>query len=182
MKLTDRVPTSSKYLKKTDVIPEKTVTIKAFVDEMVDGVQKLACYFENTEKPMIVNSTNAQLIAFALETEDMESMIGKAITLWNDPTVSYQGQRTGGIRVKRAPAMPADRGGHMPPPAQPPELDPRLTPDDVASLQQQVAMAGKRESDLLEWLESGSIYSITQDELPAIRKWLDRQVTADVPQ
>ena len=54
--------------------------------------------FENDGRRLIVNVTNFKLIATALNEKDTDNWPGREITLFNDPTVEYDG-RKGGIRA-----------------------------------------------------------------------------------
>lgn len=103
----------SKFLKKEDVDPAILVTIKALrqADVSMDDKPeelKWTVFFRETKpdgtplKPMVLNSTNVQLITMAVGTDETDEWIGKQIVLFNDPTVSFGGKITGGIRV-RAP-------------------------------------------------------------------------------
>jgi len=49
---------------------------------------------------MVLNLTNGKLIAIVTGSEETDDWIGKKITLWNDPTVSFGDKMTGGIRVQ----------------------------------------------------------------------------------
>ncbi len=124
MKLNEFVPSTGKYLKKEDAMPDVLVTIKAFTTENVaqEGgppEMKGCVYFNELEKPMVMNQTNSQLLAIASglpNDAETDLFIGKKIVLYNDPTVSFGGKLTGGIRI-RAPrnqaapvaAQPAQR-------------------------------------------------------------------------
>jgi hypothetical protein len=63
---------------------------------------KYALYFEELEKPMVLNSTNGQLIAKIVGSDETDEWAGKQIVLYHDPNISFQGRLVGGIRV-RAP-------------------------------------------------------------------------------
>lgn len=100
---------TSKFLKQTDVGAGVLVTINRITHENIamEGAEpenKIAIYFDELEKPLICNSTNAQLIAQVTgDEEDVErTWIGKKIVLYTDPNVSFSGKLVGGIRV-RAP-------------------------------------------------------------------------------
>ncbi len=98
---------SSKFLTKHNVEPPVLVTIKA-CEEMDVSMESQAAElkwtltFNELEKPMVLNSTNGQLIAAIAGSGESEDWIGRKIVLYNDKTVSFGGQITGGIRV-RAP-------------------------------------------------------------------------------
>lgn len=98
---------SSKFLKKEDVGSGVLVTIKSVDKQNVamDGAEedvKFCLHFRELDKPMVLNSTNAQLIVSITGIEDdiEANWPGKEIVLYNDPNVSYQGRLIGGIRVR----------------------------------------------------------------------------------
>jgi len=99
----------SKYLKKEDCDTGILVTIKSLKEQNVakedqPAEMKHVLYFEEEEKGLVLNSTNAQLIAAITKSEETDDWDGKQIVLFNDPSVSYAGKITGGIRV-RAPRI-----------------------------------------------------------------------------
>jgi len=110
MKLNEMVTSTGKYLKKEDAEPAILVTIARFAQEDVSGANdppemKGTIYFHEVEKPLVLNLTNQQLLTIAtgLDGDTDETLfIGKKIVLFNDPTVSFGGKITGGIRI-RAP-------------------------------------------------------------------------------
>jgi hypothetical protein len=65
---------------------------------------KVILYFAESEKGMVLNSTNAQMIAklTGVENNIDTGWVGFQIVLYDDPNVSFSGKITGGIRV-RAP-------------------------------------------------------------------------------
>lgn len=96
---------SSKFLKKEDVDPAVKATIKSVEQQNVALESqapdiKWVMYFEELDKPMVLNSTNGQAIANICGSPESENWIGKTIVLFNDPNVSFQGKITGGIRVR----------------------------------------------------------------------------------
>lgn len=102
----------SKYLKKEDVMPAITVTISGLTQENLardnePPEYKYILNFTNNVKPMVLNSTNGQLIAHVLGSDETDDWKGKSITLYNDPTVSFAGKLTGGIRVQIPQQQPA---------------------------------------------------------------------------
>ena len=97
----------SSFLKKEDCGAGILVTIKEVSQENVakEGAPeelKWCCFFNELEKPMVLNSTNVQLIAQITKQENTDNWTGWKIVLFNDPSVSYSGKMIGGIRV-RAP-------------------------------------------------------------------------------
>ncbi len=49
---------------------------------------------------MVLNITNGDLIAIVTGSTETDDWMGKKITLYNDPSISYAGKITGGIRVQ----------------------------------------------------------------------------------
>ncbi len=122
----------SKFLARADVNPPILVTIKSIHQENVakenePAELKFALSFTNCEKPMVLNNTNAQIIAMILKSEETDDWIGKQIVLYDDPNVSFGGKLVGGIRV-RAPRV---KGTTKSAPVQPePEPEPEAEIDD----------------------------------------------------
>ena len=100
---------SSKFLKKEDVGVGVLVTIRGVGQENIakegaEAENKWCVYFSEFEKPLVLNSTNAQMIAKITGHEDNieNTWPGAKIVLYDDPNVQYAGKITGGIRI-RAP-------------------------------------------------------------------------------
>lgn len=119
---------SSKFLTKNDVEPAVLVTIKSY-EEMNVAMEsqapenKWCLYFNELDKPLVLNMTNGMLIAAITGTEDFDGWIGKQIVLYNDKTVSFAGKITGGIRVRAARNQPQSSNIG-------PEPDPSITNPD----------------------------------------------------
>jgi hypothetical protein len=95
----------SNYLKKEDCDPPILVTIdhlsqKNIAMEGESADMKHCLHFQEDIKPLILNSTNAQLIARAVGSEETDEWKGKQVVLFNDPNVSFKGELVGGIRVR----------------------------------------------------------------------------------
>ena len=101
----------SKYLARNDVGSGLDVTIKG-IDQANVAMEgeppemKYVLHFAEPIKPMVLNSTNAQLIALALKSEETDEWIGRKICLYDDPTVSFGGKLVGGVRCRPC-AQPA---------------------------------------------------------------------------
>lgn len=105
------VPSNSKYLTKDDVGEEGIVlTIKGFRMETLksdDGEEeKMVLHFAEDVKPMVLNRTNAQLVGVATGAKTAGEARGKQIVVFNDPTVSFGGKITGGLRIKKLVGAP----------------------------------------------------------------------------
>lgn len=119
----------SKFLKKEDCEPPKLVTIRGFSQQNAgrddSPEMKWTMSFIEMSKPMVMNSTNLQLCAQALGTDETNDWIGKQIVLYNDQTVQFQGKLIGGIRIraKRRAAAPVQSAAptYTPPTAPPME-------------------------------------------------------------
>lgn len=100
---------NSKFLRKEDVGEGVLVTVKKLTQENValEGVDpelKFAMHFNEFEKPLILNSTNGQIIAQITGHDDNieTAWVGASLVLYTDHNISFQGKLIGGIRV-RAP-------------------------------------------------------------------------------
>ena len=103
--------TESKYLKQADVQQPMLVTITGFSkvnvaqqDEAPENKWTLA--FAEFDKPMVLNTTNIQLLGLATGTDDTDEMVGKKIVLYTDPNVSYGGKLVGGLRIRAVRQKP----------------------------------------------------------------------------
>lgn len=95
----------SKFLKKEDVGQGMLVTIARLEQQNVamedqPPENKWIMYFHETDKGVVLNWTNIQLVAKALGSEETNDWIGKKIVLYEDPNVSFGGKLVGGIRVR----------------------------------------------------------------------------------
>ena len=97
----------SKYLTKEDVGRGALVTIKGIEQRNVarDGDTpqfRWLMHFHESQKPLVLNSTNIQLTARICGSENTDDWNNRQLVLYVDPNVSYAGKLTGGIRI-RAP-------------------------------------------------------------------------------
>jgi hypothetical protein len=117
----------SKFLKKEDAGKGILVTIKSVEELNVakEGAPqefRWCLWFQESEKPMVLNSTNGQIIAQITGSDDTDGWTGHKIVLYHDPAISYAGKIVGGIRCRaprNQPAAPA-----TPAPAPKPEARP----------------------------------------------------------
>ena len=113
------VPRKSKYLAKEDAGEDGIIlTIKGFKVETLksdDGDEdKTVVYWAEDVKPMVLNQTNAQLIGIATGATVSGDAIGKRVVVYNDPTISFGGKITGGLRIKKLAGAPrAPKGGEL---------------------------------------------------------------------
>src|SRR6185436_2175299 len=107
---------TSKYLKIADVPDPVIVTVIGVkqVNVAKDDAEpemKWAIKFQEFDKPMVLNSTNLHVAAKVLGSDDTDDWKGKEIILYTDPTVSFGGQVTGGLRFRGQEKAPTRAGG-----------------------------------------------------------------------
>ena len=95
----------SRFLAKEDVEPDVLVTIKSYEKvnvalESMAPEMKWTVRFLELPKPLVLNSTNGQLLEAITGSDNSDDWIGKKVVLYNDKTVSFAGRITGGIRVR----------------------------------------------------------------------------------
>ena len=122
----------SKFLKQGDVGAGALMTVESceqhnVAKEGVEPEMKWCLTFEESDKPLVLNSTNIQLCERIFGSDDTDVWVGKKIVLYTDPNISFQGKITGGIRarapkVKTAPA-PAPKVATKPKPEPVQEFD-----------------------------------------------------------
>lgn len=117
MSFDELVPTNSKYLKQSDVGEGGVIlTVRGFKQESLEAddggkEDKIVLYFmEQDYKPMVLNKTNAQLLALATGAKVAGDAKGKTIIVYADPSVGFGGKMTGGLRIRKhttvAPVQP----------------------------------------------------------------------------
>ena len=97
----------SKYLKQSDISDEALVTIQGIKHENIaredaEPEYKYLIKFTQFKKPMVLNSTNIQLLAKACDSEDTDDWIDRQVVVYVDESVSFGGKLTGGLRIRRA--------------------------------------------------------------------------------
>lgn len=105
------VPSESKFLKRSDVGEDGAIlTIKGFRMETVKGdegdEEKIVMHFVEDVKPMILNKTNANLLRVVTGVSTAGEAKGRQIVVYDDPTISFGGRITGGLRIKKIPGAP----------------------------------------------------------------------------
>jgi hypothetical protein len=90
------------------------LTIRAGDFELVgqgdDQEQKLVLYFEEVNKGLIVNKTNATTLSQILKSDDTDDWIGKAVKLYAKD-VEFSGKMVRGIRVNTRLPVAAKAAG-----------------------------------------------------------------------
>ena len=123
----------SKFMKKEDVGAGSLMTVEGCEQHNVakEGAppeHKWCLSFAESDKPLVLNSTNIQLCERIFGSDDTDEWVGQKIVLYTDPNVSYAGKIVGGIRV-RAPKVKKATTPAPPPPVAPEPID--ITDDDI---------------------------------------------------
>lgn len=116
----------SNFLTRNDVNPPVLVTIDSYEEVNVakEGApqeMRWSLKFKELEKPLILNSTNGQIIAGITKSENFDGWLGHKIVLYDDPNISFGGKLVGGIRVRAPRNQPAAKPAPAPAPAPEPE-------------------------------------------------------------
>lgn len=101
----------SKYLKQSDFPDPLIVTVEKVgkINLAKEGEKpdvKWAVRFKEFNKPMVLNSTNIQLLAKACDSDDTDDWLGKEVIVYTDESVSFGGQVVGGLRIRRQGQAP----------------------------------------------------------------------------
>lgn len=111
MNVNDFYQTESKWLKAADLGKKKVRVVidRAEVVEFKDNTKKVGIFFQGKEKGLVLNKTNAQLIAEQYG-QDMNEWRGKSIAIY-PTTTDFGGERVECIRVEQhIPEAEADVG------------------------------------------------------------------------
>lgn len=125
---------AGRFLKKEDVPKPVLVTVRSLKKTNVamtneEPELKWTMQFDEFEQPLVMNPTNIQLAAAAMESDDTDDWIGRQLVLYVDPTVAMGGKLVGGLRL-RAPKRAAPRAeDEAPPPPPPPKRPSRAAAD-----------------------------------------------------
>jgi hypothetical protein len=121
---------ASNWLKKDDLndpVGGEVFTIAKVTEELVgqDQQPKWALHWkERSVLPMLLNKTNLRLLA-SMFGDDTDDWRGKEVEVYHDPSISYNGQLVGGLRVRPPrPVQPRAR------PTQPRPAPRQDLPDD----------------------------------------------------
>lgn len=136
-KISEMLP--SNYLKQSDFPEDYVVTVRAIERKNIamDGKPadyKWLAHYAEFEKPMVLNSTNIQLMSKACGSDDTDDWIGKQVIVYVDENVSFGGELVGGLRIRKhkqaAPVAPKPAGRPAASAGGPPPGHPANGPDD----------------------------------------------------
>jgi hypothetical protein len=118
----------SKFLRKEDFDEDQICTIKACKLEDVgredNPEQRWTLYFREHAKGMVLNVTTIRVLEQSYGG-DSDMWIGKPVTVYVDPNVSFGGKVVGGLRLR------VQKVKASPKPSQAPEADPNEMSDDI---------------------------------------------------
>jgi hypothetical protein len=125
----------SKFLKQSDIGTGALMTIDGcdrhnVAKEGAEPEHKWCLTFAETDKPLVLNSTNIQICERIFGSDDTDHWIGQRVVLYVDPNVSYGGKVVGGIRI-RAPKPQNQAAKPSKPVAVPGPSVAELTDDDI---------------------------------------------------
>ena len=104
MNMSEFLKGDSLYLSKDDVpaqgIDASIIGVK--IDNVGDDRKPILGFGGGFLKPMVLNKTNTAVL-ISLFGEDSTGWTGKTVQVYNDPSVSYAGKVTGGLRIRVAP-------------------------------------------------------------------------------
>lgn len=114
----------SNFLTRSEVGKGMLLTIRELTQENIakQGAPeelKWCLHFDEVEKPLVLNSTNGQIIASITKSEETDNWVGHKIVAYDDPTVSFGGKLVGGIRVRAPRNQPVPAPAPKPQPATP---------------------------------------------------------------
>lgn len=112
----------SNFLKRSDVGKGMLLTMREVKQENIakEGAPeelKWCLHFDEVDKPMVLNSTNGQIIASIIGSDETDSWIGHKVVAYDDPTVSFGGKLVGGIRVRAPRNQPQSKPAPVKKPA-----------------------------------------------------------------
>lgn len=82
------------------VLTIKNITYEDFTASDGKKSKKRICHFEEIDKPLVVNSTNAATISTIYHTPYMEKWVGKKIQLYKD-TIRAFGENKDCVRIRK---------------------------------------------------------------------------------
>lgn len=125
----------SNFLTRAEVGKGMLLTIRQITQENVakQGAPeelRWCLHFDELEKPMVLNSTNGQIIAAITKSEDTDTWPGNKIVAYDDPNVSFGGKLVGGIRVRAPRSQPVQKPTIAPSPKPEPVPSPTAQESD----------------------------------------------------
>jgi hypothetical protein len=89
----------SRFLKASDIKGDQPATVTEIKEETIGDDTKLVIYFDEFEKGLVANKTNAGRIGKIVGSERLKDWIGHTLILYV-VNVTYKGEEVPAIRVK----------------------------------------------------------------------------------
>lgn len=111
--------TTGKFLRREDVSEAGTTVkvVRVWQEKLrlPDGGSETKWLVEfahgsDTLKPLVLNSTNIRRCVATFGTQETDDWVGKAIVVYDDPTIEFGGKLVGGLRLRAVAkkAVPPD--------------------------------------------------------------------------
>jgi hypothetical protein len=99
--------TKSQWIKKEDVLAmtpaQRRTRIERIDEEQVGDDMRYVAYLDGIPKGWPLNATALQELQDMTGSGDTDDFAGTAIELYVDPSVTFQGKRVGGIKLRAVP-------------------------------------------------------------------------------
>jgi hypothetical protein len=110
-RICDMIP--SNYLKQADfdqngtIVSVKGLEQKNVAQDDQEPDLKWCIYFNEFDKPMVLNTTNINAMAEACDSDNSDDWMGQEVVVYVDANINFGGKRVGGLRVRRYTQTPA---------------------------------------------------------------------------
>ena len=110
-RICDMIP--SNYLKQSDfdlngtIVSIKSLEQKNVAQDDQEPDMKWVVYFNEFDKPLVLNTTNINAMAEACDSDHSDDWLGQEVVVYVDPNINFGGKRVGGLRVRRYTQTPA---------------------------------------------------------------------------
>ncbi len=104
-RICDMIP--SNYLKQSDfdangtIVSVKSLEQKNVAQDDQEPDLKWCIFFNEFDKPMVLNTTNINAMAEACDSDNSDDWMGQEVVVYVDPNINFGGKRVGGLRVRR---------------------------------------------------------------------------------
>ncbi len=110
-RISDMIP--SNYLKQADfdangtIVSVKGLEQKNVAQDDQEPDLKWCIFFNEFDKPLVLNTTNINAMAEACDSENTDDWMGQEVVVYVDANINFGGKRVGGLRVRRYTETPA---------------------------------------------------------------------------
>lgn len=101
-----KIKFKSNFLKKDDFPSPKVMTISTVELREIgfegQKEEKFVLQFEGLEQGLVLNRQNSEILMELFGSDDSDDWVGKQVTVYHDPHVTFKGRRVGGLRLRGA--------------------------------------------------------------------------------